>query len=233
MSALDQMLIIRENQLFSQISDEEYEALDLLHHFKETPRNQYIYFEAFHHNKLYFLKEGYVKIGYFDKDGNEVIKEILGKGDIFGQIVLERGSLEGEFAQAYKADVSLCAFKIEDFEKLLVSRPELSVRFTRQVGQKLARVENRMINLLQKDVRTRLLYFMYSLTRQYPGSLENNAFELDGLFTHDDIAKLIGSSRQTVTTLINRFQEEGLLSFNRGYLKLPDVNKLQKVLTVI
>jgi CRP/FNR family transcriptional regulator, cyclic AMP receptor protein len=233
MATADQMLIIRGNQLFSQISDEDYEALGLIHHFKETPRNHFIYFETHLHQTLYFLKEGFVKIGYYDKEGNEVIKEILGKGDIFGQLILEPNSVEGEFAKAFKSDVSLCAFRIEEFENLLRRRPELSIRFTRQVGEKLVRLENRMINLLQKDVRSRLLYFLYNLTRQYARNLAGNVFTMPGLFTHEDIAKLIASSRQSVTTTLNLLQEEGVVEVDRRQLKLPDVKKLQKLMTVV
>jgi CRP/FNR family transcriptional regulator, cyclic AMP receptor protein len=232
MSSCDHMLLIKQNELFSQITDEEYEQLQLLHRFKETSKNQYIYFEAHLHNCLYFLKEGNVKIGYYDKDGNEVIKEILGKGDIFGQLTLLPNNMEGEFAQAYKSDVSLCMFRIEEFEKLLVAKPELSIRFTRQIGEKIARLENRMVNLLQKDVRHRLLYFFYSLVKQHPELVQNNAFTTVNVLTHDDLSKLIASSRQTVTTMLTQLQKEGLVDFSRQYIKVPDVKELQKLVSV-
>lgn len=230
---MNRLLIIRENQLFSQISEEEYLSLNLIHRFKEAAANTYIYFEAQYHQYLYFLKEGFVKIGYYDKNGQQVIKEVIGKGDIFGQVLLEPHNLEGEFALAYKSPVSLCAFRIDEFQKLLEARPDLSLKFTRQVGQKLAKIEMRMVNLLHRDVRDRLLFFLHSLTVQFSQFLHANHFEINGLFTHDDIARLIGSSRQTVTTLLNELEREGLLAFRRGYLSLPDVKKIQNALNVV
>jgi len=101
MSVSRQLLLIRGTDLFSQMTDEVFDSMELVHHFKETPKNDYIYFEAHLHNALYFLKEGYVKIGFYDKEGREVIKEIIGKGDVFGQITLLPNNLDGEFAQAY------------------------------------------------------------------------------------------------------------------------------------
>lgn len=232
MSVCDQLLIIRNNELFSQITNEEYEELQLVHHFKETPRNQYIYFESHLRNALFFLKEGFVKIGYFDKDGNEVIKDILGPGDVFGQLTLLPNNIEGEFAQAHKSDVSLCMFKLADFEKLLAAKPSISVKFTRQVGLKMARLESRMVNLLQRDVKVRLLYFLFNLTRQFPQHLQGNSFDMLNILTHDDVARLIASSRQTVTTFINQLEQEGLIVFSRQRLYFPDVKKMQNRLSV-
>jgi CRP/FNR family transcriptional regulator len=227
MSALNKLLLIKNNDLFSQMADEVFDSMELIHHFKETPKNQYIYFEAHLHNALYFLKEGFVKIGYLDKDGNEVIKEVIGRGDIFGQFTLLQNNMEGEFAQAYKSDVSLCMFRVSEFEQLLRVHPDIALRFTRQLGQKMLRVENRMINLLQKTVTERFAHFLVNLSRQFPEFLKEQVFEMPNIFTHEDIARLIGSSRQTITTLVNDWERLGLIDFNKSLLKVPNVKELQ------
>ena len=165
MSVSNQLILIKGNDLFSQMSDEVFDSMELIHHFKETPKNQYIYFVAHLHNALNFVKEGYVKIGYYDKEGREVVKEIIGKVDIFGQFTLLQNNLEGEFVLAYKSDVSLCMFRVTEFEKLLNQHPDIALRFTRQLGQKMIRIENRMVNLLHKTVPERLSYFFVHLTR--------------------------------------------------------------------
>lgn len=232
MQQTDHLTLIRGNDFFSQINAEDFEAMNLVHRFKETPRNAYIYFEATYHNALYFLKEGYVKIGYIDKDGVEVIKEIIGPGDVFGQFTLAPNNLEGEFAQAYKNKVSLCMFRVDEFDQLLRKYPQLSFRFTRQLGEKLMRIENRMINLLHRSVPDRLLYFFLNLSKQFPHYLKDNRFSMPNIFTHDDIAKLIGSSRQTVTTLINQWEEVGLVTITRSRFTLLNVKELQNKLNV-
>ena len=232
MTATDQLLIIRRHDFFAQLTDHDYEQLDILHNYKEARRNDYIYFEASQHRHLYFVKDGFIKIGYHDKDGNEVIKDIISGGDIFGQITLEERNAEGEFAQAYKADVSLCMFRVQEFSKLLDRKPQLAINFSKQVGNKLNRLESRMVNLLQKDVRSRLLYFFHSLTHQHNHHCINNNFTIPNFLTHDDVARLIGSSRQTVTTMLSELEKEGLLEFNRQHIKIPDVKKMQKLLNV-
>lgn len=232
MSQYDKFLLIRNYDLWCHLSDEEYEELNIAHHFIEAKKGDYIYFDSHHLNKLYFVKDGYIKIGYIDESGNEIIKEIIKDGEIFGQFSLERNNLNGEFARAYKRDVSLCAFSIEDFEQLLKKRPDLAIKYSKQVGEKLRRAEFRLITMLNKDVRSRLLAFFYHLAIMdgYDGSTPS--WMIENFMTHDDIGKLIGSSRQTVTTFINQLEEEGLIKINRKKILIPDVKKVQELVVV-
>jgi CRP/FNR family transcriptional regulator len=229
----DKLLLLKNCSLWSEITEDELEHLNLIHHYMEARSGEYIYFEAFNHQKLYFLKEGHIKIGYIDDDGNEVIKDIIGEGDIFGQITLEKNNLKGEFARAYKGDVSLCAFTVDDFQKLLVKRPDLAIRYSKQVGLKLRSIESRLVNLLNKDVKTRLLNFLWELAEHNILEETPEGICIPNYLTHEDIANLIGSSRQTVTTLLNEFTVDQVVSYNRHQICFLDVKKLQKLAGVV
>jgi len=232
MNGEEKFLLLRNYDLWCHLSDEEYNELNIAHHFIEAKKGDYIYFDSHHLNKIYFVKDGYIKIGYIDEKGDEIIKEIIKEGELFGQFALEKNNLNGEFARAYKGDVSLCAFTIEDFEKLLKKRPDLAIKFSKQVGEKLRRAEFRLITMLNKDVRSRSLAFFYNLAIMdgYDGSAVS--YTMNNFLTHDDIAKLIGSARQTVTSFINQLEEEGLLKISRKKIFIPDVMKLQKLVVV-
>jgi CRP/FNR family transcriptional regulator len=229
MASADDMLLLKNYDLWCHLSDEEYRDLKVQHHVIDVPKGEYIYFEAYNLNKIYFVKEGTIKIGYIDGEGNEKVKEIIRKGELFGQFSLERNNLNGEFAQAYRNDVSICAFTIDDFEKLLKNRPELALKYSKQVGAKLRNIENRLLNLLNKDVKTRLIHFLWQLIEQNLGEVTEEGFCMPNYLTHEDIAGLIGSSRQTVTTIINELETEGILSYNRQEICFLDVKKLQKL----
>jgi CRP/FNR family transcriptional regulator, cyclic AMP receptor protein len=228
MNADQTMLLIRNYDLWKHLTDDEYDELNIVHNFVEAKKGDYIYFEAFNHNKLYFIKDGYIRIGFIDNDGNEVIREIINRGEIFGQFTLEKNNLAGEFAQAYRTGVSLCAFTIDDFEKLLHRKPEIALKYTKQVGHKLRNIQNRLVNLLNKDVRTRLINFFVMLATADAENMGDREVTIPNFLTHEDIAHLIGSSRQTVTTLINELEHEDLLIFTRQQITIRSVKKLQK-----
>jgi len=227
MSAEEQMLIIRRNDFLARLTRDDYEALNILHNYIIADKDAFIYFDAHYLNKLYFVKEGFVKIGNIDDNGEELVREILQPGDVFGQFMLERNNLMGEFAQAHKCETILCAFTITDFEKLLHTRPDLTLVFSRKIGQKVKNVENRLLNLLQKDVRTRLLYFFWTLVQQI-ALPEGDTATIPNVFTHEDIARLTATSRQTVTTLLNHFGREGLVNVDRKHIIIPSVKMLQR-----
>jgi CRP/FNR family transcriptional regulator, cyclic AMP receptor protein len=216
----DKMLLIRNYDLWAHLTDEEYEELGLVHNFIEAQKGDFIYFDTHLLNKLFFIKEGFIRIGYINEKGEEVVKEIIHKGEVFGQFTL------------LKSGVSLCAFNISDFEKILLRKPQLALHFSKQMGQKLRNTENRILNLLHKDVRTRLLGFFYQLAIQHGYSETQQGINIENFLTHEDIARLIGSSRQTVTTLINEFENEGFLSFSRQLIEMKDVKLLVKVNSV-
>jgi CRP/FNR family transcriptional regulator len=220
-------MLLRNYDLWCHLNDEEYENLNISHHFIEAKKGDYIYFDSHHLNKLYFVKDGYIKIGYIDEEGNEIIKEIIREGEIFGQFALEKNNLNGEFARAYKGNVSLCAFSIEDFEKLLKKRPELAIKYSKQVGDKLRRAEFRLLSMLNKDVKSRLLAFLYHLAMMDGYRGEEVSYTMNNFLTHEDIAKLIGSTRQTVTTFINELEDEGLLKLTRKKIILKDAGKIK------
>jgi CRP/FNR family transcriptional regulator len=226
------LLLIRNYDLWAQLSDEEYEELNIIHNFIEVKKGNYIYFDSHFHNKLYFIKEGHIKIGYIDDNGEEVIKEIIQKGEIFGQFTLEKDNLNGEFARAHKQDVSLCAFNIDDFEKLLKQKPHLAIGYSKQMGHKLRNAEYRLVNMLNKDVRSRLIGFFYQLAMQNGYDGNTPSFEVKNFLTHDDIARLIGAARQTVTSFLNQLEQENLVQFNRKKIFIPGVKKLQQLISI-
>jgi len=225
----EKLMLLRNYDLWCEMSDDEYKELNVAHHFIDAKKGDYIYFDPQHLNKLYFVKDGYIKIGFIDENGNEIIKEIIKEGEIFGQFALEKNNLNGEFAKAYKGNVSLCAFSIEDFEKLLLKKPALAIKYSKQMGEKLRRAEFRLVNMLNKDVRSRLLAFFYNLAMMDGYDGQAAGYTMENFLTHEDIAKLIGSARQTVTTFINQLEEEGVLLINRKKITLPDMQKLRKL----
>ena len=227
MAADDQLLLLRKCNLWADLTEEEYNDLDVLDNYKEVRKGEYVYFEAFHHNTIYFIKKGYILLGKIDDSGAVITKDILKPGDFFGQFILEKNNLDGEFAQAIKSDISLCSFTTDNFVRLLQRNPKISIRYTKLVGLKLKKFQNRLINIIQKDVRARLMLFLRELLADYrqKAVVVQDRAVVPNYLTHDEIAQLIGSSRQTVTTLLNELEKEGIVVYSRKELVFQQVSK--------
>ena len=217
MNQADTMLILKQYPLWEKLSHDEYVALDVQDNFKEAKEGEFIYFEAFQHNHIHFIKKGYIKLGYLDEAGNRLVKEVIGPGDFFGQISLEKTNLHGEFAQAMKSAVSLCSFTLEHFNILLNDKPDMAIRYSKLIGLRMRRFQNRLVNILQKDVRTRILLFLDQLLEdaRKPRHISSSETHIDNYLTHEEIAQLIGTSRQTVTTVFNELRDEGICIYSR------------------
>jgi CRP/FNR family transcriptional regulator, cyclic AMP receptor protein len=229
MTGNDTMLILKQYPLWENLTHQEYEQLEVSDNFKELKEGEFIYFEAFLHNYIYFLKKGHIKLGYLDEQGNRMIKEVLGPGDFFGQVSLEKTNLQGEFAQAMKSSVSLCAFTLDHFNTLLFKRPDMAIRYSKLIGLRMKRFENRLVNILQKDVKTRTLLFLKQLLKESrsPQQISENELRIDNYLTHEEIAQLIGTSRQTVTSIFNELRDEGVCVYSRRKITfLKSGNKL-------
>lgn len=215
--------------LFSRLSYGEYEEPGIVPSFIHAKRGEYIYFESHYLNKLFFIKEGYIKIGYIDNNGNEITKEVIQKGDVFGQFSLERCNMNGEFALAYKSDVSLSAFNIDSFKKILQNNTAIAFSYSQKVAKRLRKIENRLVNLLHADVRTRLMRFLYEMIEFNNENVSDNTVILDNFLTHDDIARMIGSTRQTVTSMFNETHIQKNIRITRKNIVINDVKALVKL----
>ena len=216
----DNSFILKKFPLFSDLSDEEYVQLDVSDNYKEVKKGEYIYFEAYQHRNIYFIKTGHIRLGYIDKEGKKIIKDVLRPGDFFGQVSLKKEDLNGEFAQAIRGDISLCSFTLDSFNSLLASKPKLALRYSKISGLRIRRFENRVENILRNDVKTRLRLFLYQLRADVVDSAKRVGREIciPNYLTHEEVAQLIGTSRQTVTTLLNLFEEEKICIFKRKEL---------------
>lgn len=217
---------LHDHQLFSVLSREENRALCLIPNFKTVKKNEIIYFSHDDEQRLYTIKSGTLKIVSVDAEGNETVKEILRSGDLFGQYTFDEvDENEDEYAIAISEKVVICSFKINDFENIVKSNPQLAIRYTKLVGFKLKRITNNYTNLMFKDVRTRFVLFLKDWVMK-EGNGQTKDIVVKNYLTHSDIAGLICSTRQTVTMLFNELKNAGLIDYTRSEIIVKDVHRL-------
>lgn len=216
---------LRNHKLFAALDRAEMQEICLISNFKTARKGDIIYFSQDEDlSRIFSLKQGILKIVEVNEAGHETIKDVLQQGDLFGQVTLDNRP-GGEYAVAMTDYVTVCSFKISDFERVLGQNPSLAIGFTKLVGLRLKRLENRYANLMFKDVRSRFLLFLKDwAAKEAPG--QRRDVRLKNYLTHQDIASLICSTRQTVSQLFNESRQAGLLDYDRSTLTIADVEKL-------
>ncbi len=189
-------------------------------------KGDYIYMQEDSSDKLFFLNEGRVKIGSYSEDGKEITKAILGKGEVFGEMAIIGEEKRRDFAVAME-DTQLCVVTIEEMKGLMRDHSGLSLFLMKIIGNRALTMEQRLESLVFKDSRTRIVEFLSDLAKQ-KGQRVGYEMVVRKFLTHQEIANLTATSRQTVTTVLNELRTKNILTFNRKRLLIRDMDLLSK-----
>ncbi|WP_421764393.1 Crp/Fnr family transcriptional regulator [Ekhidna sp.] len=196
---------------------------------KHTPgvykKDEFIYFKDQSSENIYMVSAGRVKIGTYGPDGKEIVKAILTSGEIFGELALAGEEKRQDFAQAMDNDTRVCSMTIEDLQNLMVDNKDLNLKILKIVGFRLRKTERKIESLVFKDARTRIVEFLKEMAEE-KGQKVGFEVMIKNHLTHKDIASLTGTSRQTVTTVMNELREKNLLTFDRRRILIRDLENL-------
>jgi CRP-like cAMP-binding protein len=213
------------NLLESLSSDEKMKMAEMIRD-KSIKKGEYIYFPEEASKNIYFLKEGRVKIGSYSDDGKEIIKAILQPGEIFGELSLVGEEKRIDFAQAMDNKVVICSMQMQDMEMMMQKNASLNFKVTKLIGFRLRKVERRLESLIFKDARTRIIEFIKDMAQEQ-GKKIGSEILVKHFLTHQDIANLTATSRQTVTTVLNDLKEKDLIYMERNKFLIRDIDKLE------
>ncbi|MDI5899088.1 Crp/Fnr family transcriptional regulator [Flavobacterium yafengii] len=216
---------LRDHKLFRTLSFGQIRQLCIITGFKKAKKGEIIYFSSSDLPRIFLLKKGNIKIVAVDEDGNETIKDIIQKGDLFGELTLEADSQSNEYAKVLSDDVAICSFLMSDFEDLLLRNPSLALSYTKFVGLKMKRIKNSYSNLISKDAKTRLFQFLKDWAEKEGKKIEDKVV-IENYLTQNDIAQIICTSRQTATQLLNEMETNGTIIYSRKEIIITDISKL-------
>jgi CRP-like cAMP-binding protein len=200
-------------------------AMGLAHEFKKYGKDDFIYFPDEVADHIFMIVDGRVRIGHYLEDGQEVIKAILTTGELFGELALAGEDRRSDFAQVMDEGTTICPLSIEELKELMKQDKELSFRLLKLVGLRLMRLERRLELLVFKDARTRVIEFLKDAA-EWKGKKVGFETMIPTKLTHKDIAALTGTSRQTVTTILNELKDRNLIYFDRRKILIRDLDRL-------
>ncbi len=190
-------------------------------------KDEFIYFPDDPSDTLYFLKEGKVKIANYSEEGKEIIMTILQPGEVFGEFSLIEEGKRSNFAQALD-QVKVCKIGKTDFQQLMEKHGHFSLRVNKLIGFRLKKIERRLESLFFKDARARIVEFLLDMAHENGESVGFETMIKNNL-THQDIANLTATSRQTVTSVLNDLRAKNFINFNRKQILIRDLDQLRNV----
>ena len=207
--------------LFNLLCPHKFKKYKQCHSFDYYKKSDYIYFEEDAANKVFLIEKGKVKLGYYTEQGDEVVKAILTKGELFGEKAILGEERRNEFAQSTDNKTSICPISVDTMHNLMRDNKTFSLKIYKFLGLRFKKLERRLQLILFKDTRTRFLEFMNELCSEYGYDCEKTGDKvIIHPYTQKDIASLIGTSRSNLNVLMNELKEENLISFNRNELRL-------------
>jgi len=218
---MNSLWVFEDVNLFGLLCPHKFKAYKNEHDFDTYKKSDYIYFEEDAANKVYLIETGKVKIGYYNENGEEVVKAILRKGELFGEKAILGENIRDEFAQSLDNNTSICPVGVNTMHELMRDNQTFSFKIYKFIGFKFKKLERRLQLLLFKDAKTRLVEFLDELCLEYGYNCEKTGDHvIKNPYTQKDIASLIGISRPTLNILLNDLKENNIINFNRKEIRI-------------
>ncbi len=202
---------------------------DQSHKMVTFNKNDFIYFTHEPSKAIYMIEEGRVKVGHVMDNGKEVVKAILSKGEIFGELALAGEEQRADYAQALDNKTRVCPMTVDEMKALMAENQELSFKVVKLIGDRVQKLERKLESLVFKNARTRVLEFLRDAA-EWKGQKVGFEIMIRTSLTHQDIAGLTGSSRQTVTTILNELKDSNIINFNRRQILIRDLESLKRMI---
>lgn len=186
-------------------------------------RGEYIYLPEQSADKIYFISEGRIRIGQGQGE-REITKAILGVGEVFGELSIVGEQKRQDFAYAMEHTV-VCVLTVHDMCELMRSYEGLSLFIMKIISGRVIEMEQRLTSLVFKDSRTRVVEFLHDLAL-HKGQRVGYERVVRKFITHQEIANLTATSRQTVTTILNELRAKNIITFDRKRLLVRDMDLL-------
>ena len=201
---------INSSKIFSRLSEKEKTDLSSMLRTTNVKKGSMIYRIGEKAETVYLLKEGSIKISRLSEDGKELTMDILKPGDIFGEMALSEEGKREDIAEAVE-DSYICDVKKKDFEDLISKNPVFSFSLIKLMGLRIRKIESRFEDVIFKDVCTRVISILKDIAGKY-GAPTKNGKAIEVKLSHQDIANLVGATRETVTLELNNLKKEGFIS---------------------
>lgn len=206
------MWYLRKIPLLEGVDQARLQELAAAVEIREIPRRQVIYLPGDPGDRVFFINGGRVKCSKVTRDGKELTLAYRGAGQLFGELCIMDGTPRDEMAEAMKNAI-ITEVPRELFQELLMSDNDLCFSFACIVGERRRQIETKLEHLVFRDVQAKLAALLLELGAEYGVECEDG-LQIGLKITHQEMANLIGSTRETISLTLAQFKKKSLLDLN-------------------
>ena len=218
--------MVRRAPLFKALDDEAAAALQSEMSPSRMERGDVLFHEGDRGDTLYVIAEGKIKLGRTSADGRENLVAILGPGEMFGELSLFDPGPRTMTATAV-AETQLLGLGNDSLTGLLTGRPEVSKALLAALAQRLRRTNAHLADLVFTDVPGRVAKALLDLADRF-GEEQEDGLQVHHDLTQEELAQLVGASRETVNKALADFAARGWLQLSAKSVLILDRERLAK-----
>jgi CRP/FNR family transcriptional regulator, cyclic AMP receptor protein len=223
----DEQQVIRSTPFFAGLPSDAVDRAISHVVLRTHPANQVMLLENDWGNSVYFILTGWVKIRTYNLDGKEVTLNIVGKGELFGEMAaLDEVPRSTDVITLTPTLVG--NMPSQDFVQLLNTEPHAGIRLSKLMARRLRQV-NRRLRLRESDSMSRVADVILFLADGQGVKVESGGVEVPNL-PHRELSSLSGLARETVTRVLSKLEKKQLIVRDRDLLRIPDLQALEKLM---
>jgi len=220
----DKFWYLKNCDLFERLTPDQAEHLESRSKARKFRRGDLIYLPSDSSDSVLLMAAGRVKIYHITGEGKQAVLTFIDPGELFGELALFESGRREEFAEAMEAS-TVVMIPSNALQQLMEVHPNVSFGINRLLGLRRQRIERRLKSLLFRSNRERLIHLLLELAEKY-GRSNTDGTLLGIRLSHQDLASIIGSTRETVTVVLGELQSEGALTIRRRQIILKRLDQL-------
>ena len=210
--------------VFGDLAPEQLQRLESQCFVREFQRGEVIYLPGDLGSSAMLLARGRVRIYHVTQEGKQALLGFVEPSELFGELSAYNGSVREEYAEASEKSLVVLLPR-EVISRMTMEHPSVSMKLTALFGLRLKRVERRLKSLLFRSSRDRLMHLLLELGERY-GRATPDGLLISRKFSHQDMASIIGATRETVTITLRELQNDGFLRVDRRRITLQDTDAM-------
>lgn len=218
--------ILNRTSLFHGLDDEEIGEIEKITRRKQYSNRTFVFMEGDEREAVFFIQTGVVKTHKIDEDGNEQVISLLKSGDMFPHVGFFDHSPYPANARVMQ-DAVLLIIRIDDFNQLLFEKPHLAIKVMQMMGKKILQLQERVQSLISQDVRHRLIHAINKLAYEH-GKKRDGGIAIDFPITNQDLANIVGTSRESINRLLNQLKKDEIVKSDRNGIFIYSLDKLRR-----